>query len=170
MKKLILARLMGLGPIFQKGLGVAKCKKLCPRENQDIVISKPGEKIPVDGIVLKGKTHTDESFITGESKPVSKAQGDKVIAGSINYDGYIEIKAENIGKDSSISHIVDMVVDATNSKAPIARFADKISGYFVPITMMIAIIRQAGRQLWKSHRLEGNGMDIEYMRVSVSII
>ena len=109
-------------------------------QKDDIVISKPGEKIPVDGIVLKGKTHTDESFITGESKPVAKVQGDKVIAGSINYDGYIEIKAENIGKDSSISHIVDMVVDATNSKAPIARFADKISGYFVPAIFMIAII------------------------------
>ena len=106
----------------------------------DTVISKPGEKIPVDGTVLKGKTHTDESFITGESKPVAKVQGDKVIAGSINYDGYIEIKAENIGKDSSISHIVDMVVDATNSKAPIARFADKISGYFVPAIFVIAII------------------------------
>ena len=109
-------------------------------QKDDIVVSKPGEKIPIDGIVLKGKTHTDESFITGESKPVAKVQGDKVIAGSINYDGYIEIKAENIGKDSSISHIVDMVVDATNSKAPISRLADKISGYFVPAIFIIAII------------------------------
>lgn len=106
----------------------------------DIVICRPGEKIAVDGIVIKGKTHTDEAFITGESKPVSKDIGSKVIAGSINYDGYIEYKAENIGKDSEISHIVNMVVEATNTKAPIARLADKISGYFVPIIFAIAII------------------------------
>lgn len=106
----------------------------------DIVVSKPGEKIAVDGIIIKGKTHTDESFITGESKPVSKKIGDKVIAGSINYDGHIKYKAERIGKDSSISNIVTMVVEATNTKAPIARVADKISGYFVPIIFIIALI------------------------------
>ena len=106
----------------------------------DIVVSKPGEKIAVDGIIIKGKTHTDESFITGESKPVSKKIGDKVIAGSVNYDGHIKYKAERIGKDSSISNIVTMVVEATNTKAPIARVADKISGYFVPIIFIIALI------------------------------
>lgn len=106
----------------------------------DIVVSKPGEKIVVDGIIIKGKTHTDESFITGESKPVSKKIGDKVIAGSVNYDGHIKYKAERIGKDSSISNIVTMVVEATNTKAPIARVADKISGYFVPIIFIIALI------------------------------
>ncbi len=106
----------------------------------DIVVSKPGEKIAVDGIIIKGKTHTDESFITGESKPVSKKIGDKVIAGSVNYDGHIKYKAERIGKDSSISNIVTMVVEATNTKAPIARVADKISGYFGPIIFIIALI------------------------------
>lgn len=106
----------------------------------DIVVSKPGEKIAVDGTVVNGKTHTDESFITGESKPVSKKPGDKVIAGSINYDGYVEYKAEKIGRDSSISNIVKMVVEATNTKAPIARIADKISGYFVPTIFIIAVI------------------------------
>ena len=106
----------------------------------DIVVSKPGEKIAVDGKVVNGKTHTDESFITGESKPVSKKPGDKVIAGSINYDGYVEYKAEKIGRDSSISNIVKMVVEATNTKAPIARIADKISGYFVPTIFIIAVI------------------------------
>ena len=105
----------------------------------DIVICKPGEKIAVDGTITKGTTHTDESFITGESKPVSKKLGDKVIAGSINYDGYIEYTAEKIGKNSSISGIVDMVVEATNTKAPIARLADKISGYFVPTIFAIAL-------------------------------
>lgn len=106
----------------------------------DTIISKPGEKIAVDGTIINGRTHTDESFITGESKPVSKKVGDTVIAGSINYDGYIEYKAEKIGRDSSISNIVKMVVEATNTKAPIARIADKISGYFVPAIFIIALI------------------------------
>lgn len=106
----------------------------------DIVVCKPGEKIAVDGTVTKGITHTDESFITGESKPVKKEIGDNVIAGSINYDGYIEYEAERIGKDSSISNIVKMVVEATNTKAPIARLADKISGYFVPAIFVIALL------------------------------
>lgn len=106
----------------------------------DIVICKPGEKIAVDGKVIKGKTHTDESFLTGESKPVSKEIGSKVLAGSINYDGYIEYEAEKIGRDSSISNIVKLVVEATNTKAPIARLADKISGKFVPTIFAISII------------------------------
>ena len=106
----------------------------------DTVICKPGEKIAVDGKVIKGKTHTDESFLTGESKPVSKEIGSKVLAGSINYDGYIEYEAEKIGRDSSISNIVKLVVEATNTKAPIARLADKISGKFVPTIFAISII------------------------------
>lgn len=106
----------------------------------DIVVSKPGERIAVDGIITKGNTHTDESFLTGESKPVSKKVGSKVMAGSINYDGYIEYKAVKVGKDSEISHIVDLVVEATNTKAPIARLADKISGYFVPVIFVISVL------------------------------
>lgn len=109
-------------------------------QKDDIVVCKPGEKIAVDGVVIKGVTHTDESFITGESTPVSKQVGSNVIAGSINYDGYIEYKAENIGKDTQISYIVNMVVEATNTKAPIARLADKIGKYFVPTIFGIAII------------------------------
>lgn len=109
-------------------------------EKGDIVVSKPGEKIAVDGTIINGKTHTDESFITGESKSVSKSIGDNVIAGSVNYDGYIKYKAERIGKDSSISNIVTMVVEATNTKAPIARVADKISGYFVPTIFIISLV------------------------------
>ena len=106
----------------------------------DIVVSKPGEKIAVDGEIITGKAHLDESFITGESKPASKTEGSKVIAGSINYDGYIEYRAEKIGRDSSISNIVKMVVEATNTKAPIAKVADTVSGYFVPAVILIAII------------------------------
>ena len=106
----------------------------------DIVISKPGERISVDGEIIVGKTHLDESFITGESKPIVRTIGDKVIAGSINYDGYIEYKAERIGRDSTISEIVKLVIEATNTKAPIAKIADKVSGYFVPAVIVIAFI------------------------------
>ncbi len=106
----------------------------------DIVVSKPGEKIAVDGKIINGKAHLDESFITGESKPASKTEGSKVIAGSINYDGYIEYEAEKIGKESTISEIVRLVIEATNTKAPIAKVADTVSGYFVPAVILIAII------------------------------
>ena len=106
----------------------------------DIVVSKPGERVSVDGEIIIGKTHLDESFITGESKPVAKNKGDKVIAGSINYDGYIEYKAEKIGKESTISEIVKLVIEATNTKAPIAKIADTVSGYFVPTVIIIAFI------------------------------
>ena len=106
----------------------------------DIVKCRPGEKIAVDGEVVNGTTHIDESFVTGESVPSKKEVGSKVIAGSINYEGTIEYKAEKIGRDSTVSEIVKMVVEATNTKAPIAKIADKISGYFVPAIIIIAII------------------------------
>ncbi len=106
----------------------------------DIVICKPGEKIAVDGEVVGGTTHINESFITGESVPVKREKGSKVIAGSINYEGTIKYKAEKIGKESTVSEIVRLVVEATNTKAPIAKVADTISGYFVPTIIMIAII------------------------------
>ena len=106
----------------------------------DIVICKPGEKIAVDGEVIEGTTHINESFITGESVPVKREKGSKVIAGSINYEGTIKYKAEKIGKESTLSEIVILVVEATNTKAPIAKIADKISGYFVPTIIIIAII------------------------------
>lgn len=93
----------------------------------DIVVCHAGSKIAVDGEITYGKSHIDETFITGESKPSTKGIGDKVIAGSLNYDGYLEYKAEKIGKDSTISQIVRLVVEATNTKAPIAKIADKIS-------------------------------------------
>ena len=106
----------------------------------DIVICKPGEKIAVDGEVIEGTTHINESFITGESVPVKREKGSKVIAGSINYEGTIKYKAEKIGKESTVSEIVRLVVEATNTKAPIAKVADTISGYFVPTIIIIAII------------------------------
>ena len=120
--------------------GVEKQVTLDEINKGDIVIAKPGEKIAVDGEIILGETHVDESFITGESKPVDKKAGSKVIAGSINYDGYIEYKAEKIGKESTISEIVRLVVEASNTKAPIAKIADKVSGVFVPLVIVIAII------------------------------
>ena len=106
----------------------------------DIVICKAGEKIAVDGEIIYGKAHFDDSFITGESKPVNKTVGSKVLAGSLNYDGYTEYKAEKIGKDSTISEIVRLVIEASNTKAPISKIAGKVSGIFVPVVILIAII------------------------------
>lgn len=109
-------------------------------KKEDIVICRPGEKIAVDGEIIEGVTHIDESFVTGESVPAKKEVGSKVIAGSVNYEGTIKYKAEKIGKETTVSEIVRMVVEATNTKAPIAKIADKISGYFVPVIIIIALL------------------------------
>ena len=106
----------------------------------DILICKPGMKIAVDGTITKGKTHLDESLITGESYSKSKTKNDKVIAGSINLDGYIEYKAEQIGPESTISEIVRLVTEATNTKARVQRITDKACSYFVPTILTIAIV------------------------------
>lgn len=109
-------------------------------QKEDIVICKPGEKIAVDGEIVEGITHINEAFITGESKPAKKEVGSKVIAGSINYEGTIKYMAEKIGKESTVSEIVRLVANATSTKAPIAKIADKISGYFVPVVLVISVI------------------------------
>ena len=109
-------------------------------QREDLLICKSGDKIAVDGIVENGKTYVDESFITGESIPVLKEKGSSVIAGSICYDGYIEYRAKKIGKESTISEIVKLVVEATNAKSKIQKIADRISGYFVPIILIIAVL------------------------------
>lgn len=108
-------------------------------KKDDIVICKPGEKIAVDGEIIEGSTHINESFITGESIPAKKDVTSKVIAGSINCEGTIKYKAEKIGKESTVSEIVKMVANATATKAPISKIADEVSGYFVPIVMGISI-------------------------------
>ena len=106
----------------------------------DIIVCRPGEKIAVDGIVIKGRTNINEALITGESKPVHKEIGDEVIAGSINCNGYIEYEAVRIGRETNISNIVKMVVEATNSKTEIQKFVDKVSGIFVPAIFIIAVL------------------------------
>lgn len=106
----------------------------------DIILVKPGEKIPVDGIVLEGYTAVDESMLTGESIPVDKKADDKVYAASINKNGSIKFKATKVGSDTAIAQIIKLVEDAQGSKAPIAGLADIVSGYFVPIVFIIAVI------------------------------
>ncbi|GAB6169886.1 heavy metal translocating P-type ATPase [Clostridium carnis] len=106
----------------------------------DIIIVKPGEKLPVDGTVLEGTTSIDESMLTGESIPVEKSIGDKVIGASINKTGFIKYKATKVGKDTALAQIVKLVEEAQGTKAPIAKLADVISSYFVPIVIGLAII------------------------------
>lgn len=106
----------------------------------DIIIVKPGSKIPVDGTVIEGHTSVDESMLTGESIPVEKNVGSSVVGASINKNGTIRFKAEKVGSDTVISQIIKLVEDAQGSKAPIAKLADIIAGYFVPVVVVIAII------------------------------
>src|SRR5690625_2849664 len=106
----------------------------------DVMMVKPGEKIPVDGIVVKGRTSVDESMLTGESIPIEKDIGAGVVGSTINKNGTIEMEATKVGKDTALASIVQAVEDAQGSKAPIQRLADVISGYFVPIVVGIAIL------------------------------
>lgn len=105
----------------------------------DIIIVKPGEKMPVDGVVIEGATSVDESMLTGESIPVEKGVGDKIIGASINKNGSIKYEATKVGKDTVLSQIIRLVEEAQGSKAPISKLADTISGFFVPIVIILAI-------------------------------
>ena len=106
----------------------------------DIVKVKPGEKIPVDGVVLEGHTSIDESMLTGEPMPVEKAEEDEVVAGTLNKSGMIMFKATRVGKDTALAQIINMVKRAQNSKPPIGRLADVISAFFVPVVMIISVL------------------------------
>lgn len=112
----------------------------------DTVIVKPGERFPVDGTVTEGSTSVDESMLTGESMPVEKNIGDKVIGASINKNGYVEYTAEKVGEETALAQIIKLVEEAQGRKAPIARLADVISAYFVPAVIALAIIAAVG---WK---------------------
>ncbi|MBJ3641354.1 HAD-IC family P-type ATPase, partial [Salmonella enterica subsp. enterica serovar Weltevreden] len=101
---------------------------------------RPGESIPVDGIVIEGKTTVDESMVTGESMPVTKTKDDPVIGGTINQTGSLIIRAEKVGDETMLSRIVQMVADAQRSRAPIQRMADSVSGWFVPLVILIAVV------------------------------
>ena len=110
----------------------------------DIFVVKPAEAIPVDGIVLSGNSAVDESSLTGESIPVDKSEGDYVSAATMNHSGYFRAKATKVGKDTTFSEIIQMVSDASSTKAPIARIADKVSGIFVPCVIVISIVVMIG--------------------------
>jgi P-type Cu+ transporter len=106
----------------------------------DIVIVKPGEKVPVDGTIESGSTSIDESMVTGESIPVEKVKGSSVIGGTINKHGSIRFRATKVGEDTTLSQIIRLIEDAQGRKAPIQRFADNVSAYFVPVVIVIALI------------------------------
>jgi Cu+-exporting ATPase len=134
-------KLMGLAPktalIIEKG-----AEKEIPIDEVvpgDIIVVKPGAKIPVDGVVTEGQTSIDESMLTGESMPVDKKPGDPVYGATINANGAIRFKAEKVGSDTALAQIIKLVEDAQGSKAPIAQMADIVSGYFVPIVCAIAL-------------------------------
>ena len=135
-------KLMGLAPktaiIIRDGKEVET--PIEEVEVGDIILVKPGEKMPVDGEVVEGITSVDESMLTGESIPVEKNVGDKIIGASINKNGSIKYKATRVGKDTALAQIIKLVEDAQGSKAPIAKMADIISGYFVPVVISIALI------------------------------
>jgi len=106
----------------------------------DLIVVRSGGSIPVDGVVTKGRAAIDQSALTGESVPVAKKPGDTVAAATINTEGYLELRAEKVGEDTTLSQIIHMVEEAGGSKAPIARLADKVAGIFVPVVMSIAVV------------------------------
>ena len=106
----------------------------------DVFAVRPGDSIPVDGVIIEGSSAVDESALTGESIPVDKTEGDRVSAATINQAGYIRCRATRIGEDTTLSQIIRMVSDAAATKAPIAKLADKVSGIFVPTVMSIALV------------------------------
>lgn len=114
--------------------------KLEEVQKDEIIVVKPGESIGVDGIIIEGASSIDQASITGESIPVEKNVGDNVISGTINKNGTFKMKASKVGEDTTLSQIIKLVEEASNSKAPISRLADKVSGIFVPVVIMIAII------------------------------
>ncbi|GAA0740256.1 heavy metal translocating P-type ATPase [Clostridium oceanicum] len=135
-------KLMGLTPKTAKIIKNGKEVEISidEVEKEDIIVVKPGEKLPVDGEIIEGITSIDESMLTGESIPVEKNIGSPVIGGSLNKNGFIKYKATKVGKDTALSQIIKLVEEAQGSKAPIAKLADIISGYFVPIVMTLAVV------------------------------
>jgi len=128
---------------------------------------RPGESIPVDGIVVEGKTTVDESMVTGESMPVTKTEGDPVIGGTINQTGSLIIRAEKVGDETMLSRIVQMVADAQRSRAPIQRMADSVSGWFVPLVILIAVVAFVIWSVWGPEPRMAHGL---IAAVSVLII
>jgi Cu+-exporting ATPase len=135
-------KLMGLSPKTARVIISGEEKEISIEEVEvgDVIVVRPGEKLPVDGQVVEGATSVDESMLTGESIPVEKNPGDAVIGASINKNGSIRYRATKVGKDTALAQIIKLVEDAQGSKAPIARLADTIAGYFVPVVIALAVI------------------------------
>ena len=110
----------------------------------DILVVRPGSRVPLDGVVVKGGSSVDESMLTGESIPVEKQPGDEVIGGSVNYNGAMQIEVTHVGEDTTLSKIIRLMEDAQGRKAPISKLADRVAGYFVPAVILIAVIAAAG--------------------------
>ena len=140
--KQAIKKLMGLSPRFAIRIINEKEEKVKIEDLQvgDIIIVKPGEKVPVDGIIIKGSTSIDESMITGESLPTDKKKGDFVVGATINKFGVFHFKATKIGKETALSQIIELIKQAQGSKAPIARVADIVSGYFTWTVILIAFL------------------------------
>ena len=100
---------------------------------------RPGEKVPVDGVILEGRSALDESMVTGESMPVTKEAGARVIAGTLNQSGSFVMRADKVGRDTLLAQIVQMVAEAQRSRAPIQRLADQVAGWFVPAVIAVAV-------------------------------
>lgn len=159
-------KLMGLAPKTAIILedGVEKEIPIDEVEIGDIILVKPGDKIPVDGSVLGGHTAIDESMLTGESMPVDKKEGDQVYAASLNTTGTIQFRAEKIGSDTALAQIIKLVEDAQGSKAPIAQMADIVSGYFVPVVCVIALLSGIAWYL-------GTGGDLKFaLTIFISVL
>ena len=137
-----ISKLMGLAPKTATIIvdGKEKVVGIDDVRVNDIILVKPGEKLPVDGEVVEGTTSVDESMLTGESIPVEKNPGDQVFGASLNKNGMFKYKATKVGKDTVLSKIINLVEDAQGTKAPIAKLADVISGYFVPVVIIIAVL------------------------------
>lgn len=135
-------KLMGLSPKTARVVISGEEKEISLEEVEagDIIVVRPGEKLPVDGQVVEGTTSVDESMLTGESIPVEKNPGDPVIGASINKNGSIRYRATKVGKDTTLAQIIRLVEEAQGSKAPIAKLADTIAGYFVPVVIALAVI------------------------------
>lgn len=135
-------KLMGLKPKTATVIRMGKEITIPVEEVRlgDIVVVKPGEKIPVDGIVVEGKSYVDESMITGEPIPVMKRKGDNVVGGTINKNSVINVKATKVGKDTVLSQIIELIKQAQGSKPPVQRIADRVVSYFIPVVLAIAIL------------------------------
>jgi len=143
--------LLGLAPNTARIVREDRSEEDIPLEQVqvgDVLRIRPGEKIPVDGVVTEGESHIDESMVTGESIAVKKAKGEKVIGATVNTTGSLLISAEKVGEDTLLSQIVEMVAHAQRSRAPIQKLADVVSGYFVPIVVVIALLAFSSWYIW----------------------